>query len=93
MTDLCSTFNKRLNMTDRIKFIWDFHGPNAKPTAAHHVKHLGEFIAAKDYKNFLLGTETISPMHHIAFMVVEKDMVDNLRALLKPHRGQYYEEE
>ena len=79
-------------MSDRIKFIWDFHGPNGKPTAAHHAKHLGEFVAAKNFNNILLGTEEIGPMHHIAFMVVDKEMVDNLRAILKPNRGQYYEE-
>lgn len=79
-------------MTDRIKFIWDFHGPNGKPTAEHHVKHLGEFVEAKDLDNILLGTESISPMHHIAYMVVPKEMVDELRSILKPNRGQYYEE-
>lgn len=80
-------------MTNRIKFIWDFHGPIGKPTAEHHIKHLGEFVAAKDLQNILLGVEKIAPNHHIAYMVVEKEMVDNLRAILKPNRGQFYEEE
>lgn len=79
-------------MTDRIKFIWDFDGPIGKPTAEHHVKHLKEFVEAKDLQNILLGVEKVTPSHHIAYMVVENEMVDNLRAILKPHRGQYYEE-
>lgn len=80
-------------MTDRIKFIWDFHGPSGKPTAEHHVKHLGEFVEAKSIQNTLLGVEKISPSHHIAYLVVDKEMMDSLRKILKPTRGQYYEEE
>ncbi|QAA81134.1 hypothetical protein EI546_05055 [Aequorivita sp. H23M31] len=80
-------------MTNRIKFIWDFHGPNGKPTAEHHIKHLGEFVEAKNLQNTILGVEQITPNHHIAFLVVDKELMDSLRAILKPNRGQYYEEE
>ncbi len=80
-------------MTDRVKFIWDFHGPNGKPTAEHHIKHLGEYVEAKDLQNTILGVEQLTPNHHIAFLVVEKELMDSLRAILKPNRGQYYEEE
>ncbi len=79
-------------MPERIKFIWDFHGPNGKPTAEHHVKHLREFAEAKNLQNTVLGVEEINPMHHIAYMVVENEMMDSLRAILKPNRGQYYDE-
>lgn len=79
-------------MSDRIKFIWDFHGINGKPTAEHHIKHLGEFVEAKNLKNILLGVEQLAPSHTIAYMVVDKEMMDNLRAILKPNRGQFYEE-
>ncbi len=79
-------------MADKIKFIWDFYGAQGKPTAEHHAKHLGEFIEAKQLKDIPLGVEQITPVHHIAYMAVEKDMVDSLRAILKPNRGQYYEE-
>lgn len=79
-------------MIERIKFIWDFHGPNGKPTAEHHVKHLGEFITIKQLDNIPLGVEQISSTHHIAYMAVEKEMVDDLRAILKPNRGQHYKE-
>jgi len=78
-------------MTERIKLIWDFHGPNAKNTAAHHSKHLGEFAEAEKLKNTILGEEEITPMHHIAYFVVEKHLMDSLRATLKPTRGQLYD--
>lgn len=79
-------------MTDRIKLIWDFYGPIAKPTAEHHITHLAEYIEAKKLQNTLLGTEGIAPNHHIAYMVVEKELMDSLRTILKPNRGQVYEE-
>ena len=79
-------------MSERIKFIWDFYGPTGKPTAEHHIKHLGEFADAKDLPETIFGVENVAPNHHIAYMVVEKERVDELRALLKPNRGQYYEE-
>ena len=79
-------------MAERIKFIWDFHGSSSKPTAAHHIKHLGEFVVAEKLQNILMDIEEISPKHHIAYMVVDKEMMDSLRQTLKPHRGQLYEE-
>lgn len=77
-------------MTDKIKFIWDFHGMQGKPTAEHHAKHLGEFLQVKQL-DYPLGVEQIGAMHHIAYIIVDKEMVDNLRAILKPNRGQYFE--
>lgn len=77
---------------ERIKFIWDFYGSNSKPTAAHHIKHLGEYVATERLENIIMEIEELSPTHYIAYMVVDKEMMDRLRQILKPHRGQIYEE-
>ncbi len=79
-------------MTERVKLIWDFRGPNAQPIAVHHAKHLAEFAETEKLKHTLVGNEEITPMHHIAFLVVEKPLMNNLRETLKPTRGQIYEE-
>jgi len=79
-------------MNERIKLIWDFYGPNAKPTATHHVKHLDEYAVSENLQNTLSGAEKVTPNHHIAYMVVEKNMMDSLRQTLKPTRGQLYQE-
>ena len=79
-------------MTERVKLIWDFRGPNAQPIAIHHAKHLAEFAETEHLQNTLFGNEEITPMHHIAFLVVEKDMMNTLRETLKPTRGQIYDE-
>lgn len=80
-------------MTERIKLIWDFRGPNAKPIAEHHAIHLAEYAATEKLENTITGQETITPMHHIAFLVVERKLMDTLRETLKPTRGQVYDEE
>lgn len=80
-------------MIERVKLIWDFRGPNAKQIAIHHTKHLGEFVAAKNLKNTLLGQEELGPMHYTAFLVVEKELMNTLRETLKPNRGRLYDEE
>ena len=79
-------------MTDRVKLIWDFRGPSAGPIAKHHAEHLAEFAETENLKNTIAGQEEISSMHHIAFLVVEKELMDSLREILKPTRGQIYEE-
>ncbi|MGK0377664.1 hypothetical protein [Patiriisocius sp. Uisw_017] len=79
-------------MSERIKLIWDFRGPNATPIATHHVKHLEEFSITEGLENTLCATENITEMHTIAYMVVGKEHMDDLRERLKPNRGQMYNE-
>lgn len=79
-------------MSNKIKLIWDFRGPDAKPIADHHAKHLKEFAKAEKLTNILCGTEERTSMHAIAYMVVNETEMDPVRSALKPHRGQVYEE-
>ena len=79
-------------MAERIKLIWDFRGPNAFPIATHHAKHLSEYVISEGLNNTICSTEEITPMHCIAFLVVEKELMNVLRENLKPHRGQIYKE-
>ncbi len=79
-------------MTERVKLIWDFRGPNALPIAQHHAKHLAEFAKTEELQHTLSGEEEITPMHHTAFLVVEKHLMNSLRETLKPNRGQIYDE-
>ncbi len=78
-------------MTERVKLIWDFHGPNAQAIAEHHAKHLSEFAEAENLQHSFTGQEQITNMHYIAFMVVEKTLMNSLRETLKPTRGQLYD--
>ncbi|WP_246516305.1 hypothetical protein [Aequorivita echinoideorum] len=72
--------------------IWDFRGENGALTAKHHEKHLAEYAESENLEETITGTQSYSPTHHAAFMVVNEGMVASLREILKPHRGQIYEE-
>lgn len=78
---------------ERVKLIWDFRGPNAQPIAQHHALHLQEFAVSEALQNTICTTEKITPMHFVAYLVVEKDKMNELRERLKPNRGQVYKSE
>lgn len=80
-------------MIERVKLIWDFRGPNAQHIATHHAKHLSEFAETENLQNSITGNEEITKMHHTAYMIVEKKLMDSLRQTLKPTRGQIYDEQ
>jgi hypothetical protein len=76
----------------RIKLIWDFYGPEAEKIAQHHVVHLNEFAILEKLEMPISGTESISEMHSIAFLVVNQEKMITVRDALKPHRGQHFKE-
>jgi len=77
-------------LAKHIKLIWDFRGPEAAKTAAHHEKHLQDYIAIEKIDLNITGHQELNDMHSIAFMVVaEKNMI-TIRDILKPHRGELY---
>jgi len=75
---------------ERIKLIWDFKGPNAARIAQHHSIHLDDFIKAEGLQNAFSAVEKISETHHIAYLVVKKELMTELRERLKPNRGQLH---
>ena len=77
---------------ERIKLLWDFRGPNAKPIAEHHVIHLKEFASSECLEHTLCDVQPVTDMHYIAYLVVEKKHMNDLRERLKPNRGQLYKE-
>lgn len=74
----------------KLKLIWDFHGPDAQKIAEHHEIHLKEFIAKENLPLEITGTEQISDLQSIAFLVVYENEMLPVRDALKPHRGEWY---
>lgn len=74
----------------KIKLIWDFRGPASEKTAAHHEKHLKEYISIEELKNNRAGHQHLHEMHSIAFMIIEEIQIPKLRDALKPHRAEVY---
>lgn len=79
-------------MERQIKLIWDMHGQHAKGTAEHHAIHLKEFAERERIQTMGVGTEDLSDMHSMAYMVVEeKDMI-TVRDALRPQRAEVAED-
>jgi len=62
----------------------------AKPTAEHYQKHLNEFAVMEELTHDIIGVQHFSDMHSIAYMVVAKSKLKEIREILKPNRGEIY---
>jgi hypothetical protein len=74
----------------KLKLIWDFRGPAGKKTAEHHLIHLREFIIREKLDIDITGTEDLSDVHSLAYLVVDEAHMKSIRDALKPHRGLVY---
>ncbi len=79
-------------MNRKIKLIWDFRGPTASNTAAHHEKHLKEYISIEKLDLNITGIHHLNDLHSYAFMVTNESKMIILRDALKPHRAEVYQE-
>ena len=76
----------------KIKLIWDFRGAVAIETAKHHEIHLKDYIKAEKFDLNITGFKIFSDAYATAFMVVNEENMISVRDVLKPHRGEVYEE-
>jgi hypothetical protein len=79
-------------MERRIKLIWDFRGPASSKTAEHHEIHLKEYCTIEKLPLKITGFEILNEMYAIAYMVVTDDYMIAVRDVLKPNRGELFEE-
>ena len=72
----------------KIKLIWDFRGPNGNNTAIHHEKHLKEFFEIENKQLFESGCETLNELHHLAYIIILREDLDEIKLKLRPNRGE-----
>ena len=72
---------------DWVKLVWDFHGPDAKGTAEHHVIHIDEFVERESIASKGSGIESEAEAHYMAFLIVHKDNMIAIRDALRPNRA------
>ena len=71
----------------KAKLVWNFSGEGALKTAEHHLIHLKEYSNKEKVEVIEFGTQQQTKFTAIAFMIVAKDLVKDLRQSLKPHQG------
>ena len=71
----------------KIRLVWDFHGEDAEGKAAHHVRHLEEFMNREKIEFLRTVVLSGNEGHHSACMTVNEKDVKVVRDALKPHRA------
>ena len=71
----------------KAKLVWNFSGEGALKTAEHHLVHLKEYAETEKVEVVEFGTQKQTEFTAMAFMIVEKNLVNDLRKTLKPHQG------
>lgn len=71
----------------KAKLVWSFSGEGALKTAEHHLIHLKQYSDKEKVEVIEFGIEQQTKFTSIAFMIVSKDLVNDLRQSLKPHQG------
>ncbi|WP_372473077.1 hypothetical protein AB4865_09790 [Capnocytophaga sp. ARDL2] len=79
-------------MEKLIQLIWDFRGMDALKTAEHQEIHLKEYIQIEKLDIKTTGFQAINDVHAITYIVVTAEQMRQLRDVLKPHRGVYWED-
>ena len=76
---------------EKIKLMWDFRGHDGKNTAIHQEKHLKEFFEIENKQLFESGYETLNELHHIAFIIILREDLNEIKLKLRPNRGEIFE--
>ena len=70
-----------------IRMVWDFYGADSHGTAEHFLRHVREFVMARDVPVIDLQVEVVTPVHTVTFLDLEHGHLDEVVSALKPHRG------
>ena len=65
-----------------------FQEPFWKKHCNSQLKHIKEFFKIENKKLIESGTEDLSELHHLAYAIILKEDLDEIKSILKPNRGQ-----
>lgn len=70
----------------KIRLIWDFFGPDAPGTAAHHQIHLHELFSKESIDCSAYGVGSAAQNHAMSWCEVDQEDADAISKALKPQR-------
>ena len=71
----------------KLRFVWEFFGPDSKQLSLHHLDHLKEFLIKQNIPDYGSGIETESENFSYSFVVLEDSYIDIIKSTLKPHKA------
>ena len=75
-------------MSQKIKLIWDFRGPDALETARHHSVHLKEFAIKENLPFHKAYAQKLNSMTSVALIIINRADMKVFRDTLHPHRAE-----
>tara|TARA_B100001564_G_scaffold76644_1_gene61262 strand:- start:373 stop:603 length:231 start_codon:yes stop_codon:yes gene_type:complete len=71
----------------KLKFVWEFYGPDSKQLSIHHLNHLKEFLIKENIINHGTGSESNSENSSITYVVLEESYLEIIKKTLRPHKA------
>jgi hypothetical protein len=68
------------------RYLWDFFGPRAEPTAAHFQTHLAERLVADGFVDCVTGLTSAGDGHHAAYCDAPEPAWEHIERALRPAR-------
>ena len=71
----------------KLRFVWEFFGPDSNQLAKHHHIHLNEFFSKENISNINTGVEEESSNFSYSYVIIDDSYLELIKASLRPHKA------
>ena len=71
----------------KLRFVWEFFGPDCKQLSLHHLNHLREFLSKENIADLGSGTESDSENLSCSYVILEDSYLEIIKSSLRPHKA------
>ena len=71
----------------KLRFVWEFFGPDSNQLAKHHHIHLNEFFSKENISNIKTGVEQESSNFSFSYVIIDGSYLELIKASLRPHKA------
>ena len=71
----------------KLRFVWEFFGPDSNQLAKHHHIHLNEFFSKAIISNINTGVEQDSSNFSFSYVIIDDSYLELIKASLRPHKA------
>ena len=71
----------------KLRFVWEFFGPDSKQLSFHHLNHLREFLSKENIADLGSGTESNFENLSCSYIILEDSYLEIIKSSLRPHKA------
>jgi len=71
----------------KLRFVWEFFGPDSKQLSLHHLNHLREFLSKENIVDLGSGNESDSENLSCSYVILEDSYLEIIKSSLRPHKA------